>query len=282
MRALALDFDGVIADSAPEAYRVARQAFRAVFGAEFPELARTKASAVGDDHDGDGDEAVDAALYAGFLELMPLGNRAEDYGAALLALARGETIGDQRAYDAFFASLPKEKLRAFHECFYRARRAFFERDPEAWFARVQPYPGMCALLRRAAAHTQLAVATAKDRASVHLLLARYGVADLFPRALIHDKETGVSKCAHIRAIARTLDCAPREVTFVDDKVNHLESVAPLGARCVLATWGYNGARELQRAQAAGFATPTLAELPSLLFAPAPPAQSSARAAKLLP
>ena len=31
--------------------------------------------------------------------------------------------------------------------------------------------------------------------------------------------------------------------FVDDKVNHLDAVAPLGVRCALAAWGYNGPRE---------------------------------------
>ena len=38
-----------------------------------------------------------------------------------------------------------------------------------------------------------------------------------------------------------------ELTFVDDKLNHLETVAPLGVRCVLAAWGYNGERERRAA-----------------------------------
>ena len=38
---------------------------------------------------------------------------------------------------------------------------------------------------------------------------------------------------------------------MDDKVNHLEAVAPLGVRCALAAWGYNGAREQDRAREAG-------------------------------
>ena len=41
------------------------------------------------------------------------------------------------------------------------------------------------------------------------------------------------------------------ITFVDDKLRHLDAVAPLGVRCVLAAWGYNGERERIAAEAAG-------------------------------
>ncbi len=250
MKALALDFDGVISDSAPEAFRVALRSFRA----QFPDCAFDSAS------------EDDAELYAGFLELMALGNRAEDYAVALFALERGAVIEDQGAYDAFYASHSRAVLRAFHKHFYRTRHAFQKADPEGWYALMRPYPGICEMLRRHRGALVLAVATSKDRRSVLQLFERYGIADLFSEELIHDKETGVSKRAHISAIAHTLGCEPAQVIFVDDKVRHLEDVAQLGARCLLAGWGYNGERERQRAQALGFATPTLDAFEALLFA----------------
>jgi phosphoglycolate phosphatase-like HAD superfamily hydrolase len=57
---------------------------------------------------------------------------------------------------------------------------------------------------------------------------------------------------HVTQLAVQVGCAPAEVTFVDDKLNHLEDVAALGARCVLAAWGYNGVREQRSAAAQGF------------------------------
>jgi hypothetical protein len=55
------------------------------------------------------------------------------------------------------------------------------------------------------------------------------------------------------------------VTFVDDKVNHLDDVAPLGVRCVLAAWGYNGDRERREAERAGYRVCGLDQVEAALF-----------------
>jgi phosphoglycolate phosphatase-like HAD superfamily hydrolase len=130
---------------------------------------------------------------------------------------------------------------------------------------LRPYPELVALLRRRAGSCEYAVATAKDRRSVAILLAHYGIAALFPDGTVLDKETGVTKTAHMEHLARTRGVDYREITFVDDKVNHLEAVAPLGVRCALATWGYNGPREHALARARGYLLCALADAEALLF-----------------
>jgi hypothetical protein len=52
---------------------------------------------------------------------------------------------------------------------------------------------------------------------------------------------------------------------VDDKLNHLEAVAPLGVRCALAAWGYNGPREHAAAAERGFLVCTLEDVEGKLF-----------------
>jgi phosphoglycolate phosphatase-like HAD superfamily hydrolase len=209
----------------------------------------------------------DAALYRRFLDLMPLGNRAEDYGVILSALATGAPLADQQDYDAFYASLDAERLRAFHKRFYRVRRAWSDADPDGWRERIQPYPNICELLHRRAGDVRLAVATAKDRHSVHRLLDDYGLGTLFPAGYVVDKDTGVSKRAHILYLAEREGCEASEVTFIDDKVNHLQDVAGLGARCLLAGWGYNGEREVAVARAERIPVCSLEELEAELFGP---------------
>ena len=84
MRALVLDFDGVISNSAREAYAIATRTYR----------------------DLEPDTALrfdDPELFDRFVEVMPLGNRAEDFGVALSAVAKGVEIGDQASYDAFYS-----------------------------------------------------------------------------------------------------------------------------------------------------------------------------------
>lgn len=256
MKALVLDFDGVIADSAPEAFVLALRTHCALApGSRLREvLARL------DVRRPDADP-----LYAAFLERMPLGNRAEDYGVALDSIDARVELPDQERYDAFKAALDAARLRAFHERFYEMRAGWVRADRPGWLALLAPYPGFVELLHRRAGEVELAIATAKDARSVRELLAHYGVDRLFGAGRVLDKETGVSKRAHMEYLRRELGVAFDEITFLEDKVNHLESVAPLGVRCALAAWGYNGPREHARARELGYLVCGLDDVEAQLF-----------------
>jgi len=248
MKLLALDFDGVIADSAPESFTTACATWRSVEPAS---------------------DLLDAGaerLRAGFLALMPLGNRAEDFGVALRILDQGARVESQEDHDAFRAGLDPAWLRAFHRRFYRERAALARADREGWLRQMGPYPGLVPLLRRVAGRVELAIATAKDRRTVRVLLREYGLDALFPEGRVLDKETGVSKAQHVEHLRRELGVAFAEITFVDDKLNHLDAVAPLGARCVLARWGYNGPREHALAARRGYPVCSLADFEARIFA----------------
>ncbi len=245
-RVLVLDFDGVIAQSAPEALLVARRTHERLF----PDLPLP---------------CSEEALAREFVRLMPFGNRAEDYGAALRAIALGVPIEDQATYDAFKAGLPEETLQAFHRRFYEERRRLEQEDRGRWLALLRPYPEVVDLLRRRGSERILAIATAKDRHSVGRLLDHYGIAELFPADLRLDKETGVTKDLHLRHLADRLRIPFEAMTFVDDKVHHLDCVAPLGVRCVLAGWGYNTSREAELARAHGHEVATLEDVEPRLF-----------------
>ena len=72
-----MDFDGVISNSAAEAFVVATRTYREMcpaseFGLETLE-GRSRSSVEAD------------PLYRAFVDLMPLGNRAEDFGVVLAA-----------------------------------------------------------------------------------------------------------------------------------------------------------------------------------------------------
>lgn len=249
MKLLVLDFDGVLSDSARESFEVALRTYRAL---------GNKEAFRGWDAD---------ALYRDFVELMPLGNRSEDFAIALVALERGVSLPDQAAYDRFRGGLDEGRLRVFHNGFYRQRALFAAEAPEHWHALMAPYPGFLDLLRQRSALCPYAIATAKDRRSVLTLLDRYGVADLFPKDRVLDKETGVSKVEHHRWLARHTGVPYEEMVFIDDKVNHLDAVGRLGVRCVLAAWGYNGQREQHLASAAGHRVCGLETIEAALFGP---------------
>ena len=262
MRLLALDFDGVISDSAPEAFVVALRTYleqvpgsRFAGGESLPASGGAPPLAAVEGH----------PLYAGFLALMALGNRAEDYAVTLAALEQRAELSDQKAYDAFRSGQDPGWLRAYHKRFYRIRRALADEDPAGWRALIASYPTFVKMLRGWASEVIVAIATSKDRRSVGDLLRLYGLADLIPDDRVLDKEAGASKATHLEHLRRRFDLEFPEMAFLDDKVNHLEHVAPLGVRCGLACWGYNGEREIRLAQARGFLVCTLDDVEKQLF-----------------
>jgi phosphoglycolate phosphatase-like HAD superfamily hydrolase len=259
---LTLDFDGVLFNTAREAAVVALRVYlemrpdsRLRPQAEQIELALSDPAR----------DVLDDPLVASFVALMPMGNRAEDFGVALSAIDGRITIDDQTAYDAFYATHSEKWRHAFHARLYEVRGAFASSNEAAWLRLQPPYPTIVEVLRRRAKEVTLALATAKDRLSVRRLLAHHGLADLFAEDLVLDKEAGLAKTAHLELIRARTGTAFPDITFVDDKVNHLQSVAPLGVRCVLAKWGYNGERERSLARTLGFAVCSADALDAFLF-----------------
>lgn len=262
MKWLALDFDGVVSDSAPECFVVALRSYRALradsrLASQAASLLESAAPRLAEVHA--------TALYAPFVERMPLGNRAEDFGVVLASLEAERPLPDQAAYDAFRGELGEDWLAAFHRHFYRERDALSEVDPEGWFQLMAPYPALLPILHRRSGDAQLAIATAKDGRSVAKLLSRYGLQALFPPDRVLDKETGVHKTAHLQRLAERSQVPFDAITFVDDKLNHLDRVAPLGVRCALAAWGYNGERERSQAQQRGYLVLSLEDFEARLF-----------------
>ncbi len=247
MQALVLDFDGVLADSAPEIFTVAWRSYLDLIpGSGLAEI-------------------ESASVRDRFFSLVPLGNRAEDFGVALAAIDGGVELADQAAFDRFRAGQDAHFLDRFHRHFYAVRGALVDADAAAWCALNPPFRPLLDLLRRRAGETRLAIATAKDHASVVRLLATWGASDLFDPQWILDKETAAHKRVHLERLAARFALPAREITFVDDRVNQLDDVASLGVRCALAAWGQNGPREHALARSRGYLVLALDDAEAQLF-----------------
>ena len=259
MKVLALDFDGVISDSALESFVVALRTFQALN----PDSALSEAA--GRLRDATSEAIRAHPLFAGFVDLMPLGNRAEDMGLALQCLSSGREVGDQATWNTLREQAPADFLVAFHQRFYREREMLRHQDFDAWLSLLAPFSSFVDLLRRRQSDCVLALATAKDLVSVELLLEAYSISGLFVSSRIVDKEAGVSKRAHLGLLQERLEVGFEDITFIDDKLNHLEDVSQLGVRSVLAAWGYNGERERKRADERGFLVCELETADAQLF-----------------
>jgi phosphoglycolate phosphatase-like HAD superfamily hydrolase len=264
MRALALDFDGVICDSGREVFITALRTDVAI---DPRSRWQEKLHGIADAGGATGFDFNTDIDYQAFVQLQPLGNRAEDFGVALKICAAGLRVADQQQYYDYFKSQDAGWLRRFHQTFYNERHAFRRENEGDWLALHRAYEGFIDLLRRHADATSLAIVTAKDKNSVRRLLDHMGIGGLFPLERTFDKDTGRHKTSHLRAYSEQTALPLEAITFVDDKVNHLQGVAPLGVRCVLAGWGYNSTREWRIAERENFPVATLETAEEILFAP---------------
>jgi phosphoglycolate phosphatase-like HAD superfamily hydrolase len=262
MQVIAFDFDGVLCNSAREVFLVAGNAY-AFQEPDSPLLEHL--FELRENVAGGGTDFLDDPLVQAFSDLHPLGNRAEDFGVALCALDAGISIENQAAYDEFYSTLDPAWLASYHRRFYEARAFLRNLDPEAWLRLHTPYAGLGKTLRRRSDSARLAVATAKDATSAHLLLDELGLADLFDPAMVLDKETGVEKTIHLTALRERAGVEFGDITFVDDKVNHLQRVAHLGVRPILAGWGFNTPREHRLAERLGLEIASLDNVEAVLF-----------------
>jgi len=259
MELLALDFDGVISDSAPESWLVCLRTYARMRPGAAVEALRDTASS-----QPPAQIRTDPA-YRRFVEMMPLGNRAEDFGVVLWLLLAGRDARDQQAFDAALAEAGDFFLSEFHERFYPTRAQLRAEDPARWASLLGPYPDMLDVLRRRAPDVRLAIATAKDRESVLHLLVDYGIEELVPEDCLIDKQAGRSKRAHLSRLQERFGVPFSQIVFVDDKVGHLDDVGGLGVPGVLAAWGYNGPREQRLARERGHRVCTLEDFESAVF-----------------
>ena len=197
-----------------------------------------------------------------FSSLMPFGNFAQDYLVILTILEKRahSLIQDQDAFDRFKATLPEKALVSYQDAFYHLRRTEQQSDPEGWTELLSPFPGIPDALHTLSQRSELAVATSKDRASVHLLLERYGLNAYFTPDAILDKDFGPTKRSHLSYLQKRRSIRFDNIHFIDDKVHHLLSVRSLGLHVYLALWGYNTAHQHEIARQEGIPLLERAEL----------------------
>jgi phosphoglycolate phosphatase-like HAD superfamily hydrolase len=215
LKALALDFDGVICDGFNECVLVTWYGPRAGALADFGAA---------------GMSAIPPAFVRRFLHCRAF---AKHLGHFYVSLLEGiERVRTQADFEALYASVSPLDVEAFVVAVNQYRALVRKHLPEAWLSQQGLYPGVGDFLRRA--RLPLYVVTAKDAASVAQILEHAGVA-LAPQHIfgeLRDKRAALSQICAAEQIA------PGALGVVDDNVLNALTAQRAGFRAYWALWGY--------------------------------------------
>jgi phosphoglycolate phosphatase-like HAD superfamily hydrolase len=239
-RVLALDFDGVIWDSAGECYQTGWRAYQELTG-----------------------RVLEGREYErGFLRGRPLARAGQDF-YVLFALMEEDPARDlaQMSYDEFVKerAARAEQSAKFDRIFYLLRSQIRDTEHEMWVSWQKPYPELLDVLDKwEEKFSGLALATTKDTASAQALLN--STKRFWP---VFGKEFSVHKADQILGIAQHYKVAPSEILFIDDLLENLHQVKPTGAQAALAEWGYNLLDSRAQAKEEGFRVVSASDLDKL-------------------
>ena len=223
---LALDFDGVICDTAREACRSAWQVCRKIVPLE--------------------GDAPPLGLATAFVRLRPVVEHGWEFPVLLLSILDG--VPEATIWDAFQTAcrqriLEKYRLspRQFAARFDAVRDDAIARSLDDWLSDQGLYPGMADRLRAILAEgIMVYVLTTKEGRFAHTLLATQGVS--MPAERVWGKEQARQKPELLRVLAKEHGVTYRDIRFVEDRLKTLQAVereadlADVGLH--LALWGY--------------------------------------------
>ena len=236
-KVLALDFDGVIWDSAGECFQIAWRAYQELTGKDLS----------------------GSSFEKSFLRGRPLARTGHDFYLLLKLMEPDPEIDWSEVCLATFAQervAHSEVAAQFDRVFYRLRAHFRDSDSKSWVSWQKPYYDVLAALDSFEEQFHgLALATTKDTQSASSLLALTGRD--WP---VFGKEFSEHKADQIFGISQHFKVKPEQVLFIDDLVENLLQVQPTKAKMALASWGYNRPESRKQALELGIRVLSLAEL----------------------
>lgn len=226
---LALDFDGVIADSIRECLVSGYNAFQEYSGRGI-KLEKF--------------EELDPGWVAEARRLRNFIRSGEDYVYIALALERKEKIGNQVEFDRFLATNTSLQQQ-FFKAMYRERIRFSGEKPAGWANLNTLYHGMKTFLTNYPVKANLFIITTKKLTFVRKILDANQIA--LKKENLFDTSDNLSKSRIITGILKSHQTKPKDFFFVDDQVDTLMKVQSTAVNSVLAEWGYNNEEQIKRA-----------------------------------
>lgn len=216
---LAMDFDGVIADSILEC---------AVTGYNGYSMYHNKNTKIYTSDD------LNPLQLNSFRNTRPYIRSGEDYIYLYQAYDEGIQINNQNDFDVFKKTFIDQR-ESYYEYFYMARKDLVDNYFNNWIELNPLYEDMKRFLK--SVFTKVHIISTKASNYICKILSHYDIN--LNHSQIHSTSTGHSKSDILLKIMRDNNFCSENALFIDDHLDTLKKMKNTNVQCYLANWGYN-------------------------------------------
>ncbi len=224
---LALDFDGVVADSVEECLLVAHNAYTEYKGGtrtyNLSELA--------------------PVLISEFKRLRNFIRSGADFVYIIKAVTEKKNISSQQEFDDYLTG-HEDSRKLFFDLFYRERERFSVQMPDIWILFNPLYDGMEEFLQRYPYKERLFIITTKKMFFVEKIFFYFNIR--LNRDNLYTATEKNSKKDIILHLLQKYNISPQQFWFIDDQIDTLLKVKDTRIHCMLAEWGYTEKQQINR------------------------------------
>lgn len=242
MKVLALDFDGVMADSQMECLFVGFNSYlklhknTRLFGGQkftFENFNKIKKKC--------------KKTTESYKKLRPYVIDAFCWFVILRIIENGIKIKNQSHYNQIRKRLMKKNYEKYIDYFYNERYSLQKKSLKKWLGLETPFKKIISGIKKLESRYAIAIATNNKMKGIQGFLAKYKIK---PK-VIADSNISTDKKKQLEHIKNKLNVNFDGIYFVDDQARHFPKVLRLGVHCYLATWGYNAKKQQEEAKSQG-------------------------------
>jgi len=248
LKVLAMDFDGVLVDSAMEGFFISHNTYFKMFGEKKGELCGGRFITF-DNWDYIKVKCKNKIDY--FMTLRPFVRIAEDYGLICDLMRESKKIKKQEEFDVY-RNKNIAKYREYSNEIYKERDRIKNIDFNKWLNLYSVYTDMIKGIKDLITNkNRLFITTLNRKETVLSCLNNASVDYKFQEEYILDVSFGEEKSKQMRYIVDNFPVRFEDIYFIDDLVNNLIEAKALGVNVILAGWGYSTSEQKRIALKSG-------------------------------
>lgn len=235
MKVLAVDFDGVISDSALKSLFVSHNAYCRYFGPE------VKKNFGGEQFTFENWEQMKIDYKQEMEKYRRIRSYIELSGDFYVMIKIIEDQLEVHNQDEFrkIRNQMNFNYQFFHELFFQEKEHWQKKDFGKWFFLSPVFTEVITGIKKFLAEGQkIVIATSNLGQAIHPAFHPDYLGFHIDQRDIFDKNYGKKKSDHMKAIAAQYGIHFDEIYFIDDQLSYLEETMALGVHVFMAGWGY--------------------------------------------